>query len=114
MNSWRPKPQTISLWAYALGYTFVPHQNNPCEPLWNIILPWLIAEWILADARQRRLHLWYDTDTFLFHLWGILPLIYLFKTRRLRAFVPIACFIGIWIGAFTIVFTVDAIHELTK
>jgi hypothetical protein len=114
MKSWRPKPQTVSLWTYAVAYQLAPHLNNPWEPLWNIILPWLIAEWILADARERRLHLCYDFDTFLFNLWQILPLIYLFKTRRLRAFIPIAASIAIWLTAFTIVLALDALVELTK
>jgi hypothetical protein len=94
------KPATIALVLSAGGNVLATRTN--CPPLlvflWSWTLNWVIADWILSDARRIRYQLWYDADTFFTAAWPVLAPIYLFKTRGTRAFIPIVCFLTIWFG----------------
>jgi hypothetical protein len=59
---------------------------------WNWILPLVLVNWIVADARERRRALCYDYDTFQFWAWPLLAPVYLIQTRGWRAIWPVLCF----------------------
>jgi hypothetical protein len=63
------------------------------------ILPLAIANWIMADARERRRALCYDYDAFQFWVWPFLAPVYLVQTRGWRAAYPAFAFLLIWIIA---------------
>src|SRR4051812_14121082 len=95
MNRFRPKPISFALGAYFFAYALTPHPSaRSLELVWGYLLNWIVAEWIIRDSQRRSLHPCYDYDTFLFAIWPLLAPIYLFKTRGLRAFIPIAAFIA--------------------
>jgi hypothetical protein len=66
---------------------------------WQWILPLVIANWIIADARERRRQLCYDHDTFQFWAWPLLGPVYLVRTRGWRAAWPILAFAFLWSAA---------------
>ena len=55
--------------------------------------PASIALWVHRDAHGRRRSLPYDFAGFVFLFWPILGPVYLFRTRGVRAFGPIAIFL---------------------
>jgi hypothetical protein len=59
---------------------------------WQWILPVVLANWIVADARERRHAVCYDYDTFQFWAWPLLAPVYLIQTRGWRALWPVLCF----------------------
>ena len=64
------------------------------------LIPASIALWIHADARRRpQRSLPYDFAALVFFMWPIAAPIYLFRTRGLRAFGPIAIFVLLMLAA---------------
>lgn len=57
------------------------------------LLSWVIANWLLVDARKRGRRLCYDYDSFLFFAWPVIGLAYLVQTRRWRAALTIFWFL---------------------
>jgi hypothetical protein len=74
-------------------------------------MQFVIASWVIADARKRGRGLCYDYDTFVFFAWPIIVPIYLFQTRGMRAFLTLLCFAGIWLFAVVPVIVVNIIRE---
>jgi hypothetical protein len=61
----------------------------------SYLYPASIALWIHGDARRRQRSLAYDFAGFVYLFWPVLAPVYLFRTRGLRAFGPIAVFLSI-------------------
>jgi hypothetical protein len=74
-------------------------------------LPLVLALWVSADARKRGKQLFYDYGSFVFFAWPIMMPVYLFQTRRLRAFLTLLYFAGIWLVAMLPLFVVSIIEE---
>ena len=54
----------------------------------------IMASWVLADAQKRGRQLCYEFGAFVFFLWPVVVPVYLFQTRRARAFLTILFFAG--------------------
>ena len=76
----------------------------------RVAFPFVIASWVLADARKRGRCLCYDYEAFVFFAWPVVVPVYLFQTRGLRAFITLLCFGGIWIGAALLGFVVSTLR----
>jgi len=108
---------TLMLWscvvaiglAYSLG---VDGQiSKRAELVSRYALPFVIASWVVADARKRGLQLWYDYDSFVFFAYPVVVPIYLFQTRGPRAFLTLLCFAGICLSAAVPILVVSIIRE---
>lgn len=66
-----------------------------CVLLAGYLAPSSIALWIQLDAHNRGETVAYDFDNLVFFLWVVVAPIYLFRTRGLRAVIPIAAFFGV-------------------
>src|SRR5258705_2881193 len=82
---------TICLWCcvtvVALGSTLGFEESAPAADLASrFTLPFIMAWWIVEDARKRGRKLCYDFDSFVFFVWPLVVPIYLFQTRGVRAF----------------------------
>ena len=66
------------------------------------LLSWIIALWVLADARQRRRPLAYDFGSFVFFAWWALVPIYLLSSRGWRGFIPLGWFILLYLAAVVV------------
>lgn len=71
--------------------------ENRADIYWRFIIPLLIANWILVDARQRRQKTCYDYDAFQFWAWPLLSPIYLVRTRGWRALWPLLAVALLWV-----------------
>ena len=65
----------------------------------SVALPFIVASWVMADARKRGRQLCYDYDSFVYFMWPVIAPVYLFQTRGVRAFLTLLCFAGIWLIA---------------
>jgi hypothetical protein len=74
-------------------------------------MQFVIASWVIADARKRGRGLCYDYDSFVFFLLPIIVPIYLFQTRGMRALLTLLCFAGIWLISMVPVIVVTLIRE---
>lgn len=101
---------TWALFAYVIGVGLMGSERLPAplDILWSWMLHWLVAAWV-SDAQRRGVRLWYDSDSFLTFLWPVLGPVYLFKTRGVRAFIPIGWFIGMWVVAFAVAWVWEAL-----
>jgi hypothetical protein len=91
---------TVMLWLCMLSIAIAPAiAISPMRPLADIIsrntFSFILAWWVIADARKRRRELWYDFGTFVFFAWPVVVPIYLFKTRGMRGFLTLLCFAGL-------------------
>jgi hypothetical protein len=88
---------TVLLWVFALSYGVVAGVVSD-HGLWlaEVTLPFLLAYWVVTDARRRNRTLCYDFDTFVFFAWPILIPIYLFQTRGIRALMTLLYFLILW------------------
>ena len=97
---------TLLLWLYA-GAHGVASAINPdgaglpkqAELAASVGLPFVVALWVMADARKRGRQLCYDYDSFVYFAWFLVVPVYLFQTRGARAFLTLMCFAGIWLIA---------------
>ena len=77
-------------------------------------MQFVIASWVIADARKRGRRLSYDYDSFVFFASLIVVPIYLFQTRGMRAFLTLLCFAGIWLIAMGPYIVVSIIREFGR
>lgn len=101
-----PKLPTVLLIATVLTLPIVWHAapdpktaHNRADFYWWWIIPLVVVNWIISDARHHRRQLCYDHDTFQFWAWPLLGPIYLARTRGWRAIWPLLLFGLIWIIA---------------
>jgi hypothetical protein len=95
----RAKPSTILLVGCLLTLPLVwhaapdlkTHNDRSSFYTWWII-PLVVTNWIMVDARERRHLPTYDYDTFQFWAWPFLGPIYLVQTRGWRAIFPLFFF----------------------
>jgi hypothetical protein len=112
---------TMMLWLCALA-TGVISAIDPegdgmpkrAEVIWNLAVSFVIASWVVADARKRGRRLCYDYDTWIYFAWPILAPIYLFQTRGARAFLTLLCFAVICLSALLPVFLVFIIRDFLQ
>jgi hypothetical protein len=57
-----------------------------------LLLFWLVAKWIINDTKKTNITWISDSRFALFVAWPLLVPIYLFQTRKLKAFKEITCF----------------------
>jgi hypothetical protein len=109
---------TMMLWLYALtvgvASAICPSGTLPtgADYVARVALAFIIASWVIADARTRRRPLCYDYGSFVFFAWPIVVPVYLFRTRGLRAFLTLLCFAGVWVMAMLFAAVVWIIREL--
>jgi|SRR5437870_2711468 len=109
---------TLMLWLFAIAFGVahsLPHNggiSDRADLASRFALPFVIASWVIADARKRGRQLCYDYDSFVFLAYPIIAPIYLFQTRGVRAFVTLLLFAAIWLIAMLPVFVVFIIREL--
>ena len=75
-----------------------------CAIAANYLMPASIALWIQIDAHERGRRVAYDFDTLSFILWPIVAPVYLFRTRGVGAFGPLAAFVGVMVLAYFFAF----------
>ncbi len=63
---------------------------------------WLINWWLKEDSKRHRVKLVYDIGFFLYLAWMFIIPYHLFKTRKLKAFITILSFIGIFLGTYLV------------
>ena len=97
---------TLMLWFFAVAYGVASALGadgvgmpKRAELVSSIALPFIVAWWVMADARKRGRQLCYDYDSFVYFLWPVVLPVYLFRTRGVRAFLTLLCFAGIWLIA---------------
>jgi hypothetical protein len=112
---------TAMLWLYALAYVLASaavgedgEWPKRADLVSRFTFPLILASWVLADSRKRRLGLWYDYDSFVFFAWPVVVPAYLFRTRGVRALLTLLCFAGIWLAAGLIGSTVLLLAEYAK
>ena len=83
------------------------------EVVSSAALSYIVASWVMADARKRGRQLCYDYDSFVYFAWPVVVPVYLFQTRGARAFLTLLCFAGIWFVAALFAAAVALIREFT-
>jgi hypothetical protein len=110
---------TLMLWfcavafgiASAIGPDGMPKR---AELVSSVVLPLVIASWVMADARKRGRPLCYDYDSFVYFAWPVVVPLYLFQTRGVRAFLTLLCFAGIWLIAALTAGVVFVVREFAE
>ena len=94
------------LWLFALGYGVAigvdpdgPGLPKRAELIASFTLPFVVASWVMADARKRGRPLCYDYDSFVYLAWPVVVPVYLVQTRGVRAVLTLLCFAAIWLLA---------------
>lgn len=90
---------TLLLWLYALARGIASATGPPgaempprAEIASTIAEGFIMAFWVLADARKRQRNLPYDYGSLVFFAWPIAVPIYLFQTRGARALITLLWF----------------------
>ena len=73
--------------------------STRADLLSRLMLPFIVAWWVMSDARKRGRKLCYDFDSFVFFAALFVVPVYLFQTRGVRAFLTLLCFGGILVSA---------------
>ena len=103
---------TILLWLFALTYGIASGLvSDHAGLVSSILFPFLLAFWVVADARRRHRSLCYDFGTFVFFGWPVVVPVYLFQTRGTRAFLTLLYFVGLWIFTWFVTWTVSLIRQ---
>jgi hypothetical protein len=108
---------TLMLWLYALALgtatAFSPEGGLSwrAELLSSWALSYVLASWVVSDARKRRKKLYYDYDSLVFFGWPIVIPFYLFQTRGWRALLTLLCFLAIWLVAVLMFVAIFLIRE---
>ncbi len=106
---------TLMLWRYAaavgVASALVPDDAELpklADLAASYAFPFIVAAWVMSDARNRGRQLCYDYDSFVFFAWPVVVPVYLFQTRGARAFLTLlwAAVIGLFAGlaAFVVTF----------
>jgi hypothetical protein len=69
------------------------------ELIFAVLWIWIIGWWLRKADWQSRTWAPYCLGLFLLTGWPLVLIYHLFKTRRLRALIPIGIFLGVCIGA---------------
>ena len=108
---------TLMLWLYAIASAVAtgvsPEGRLPAraEQVSGVAFSFILASWLIADARKRRQRLCYDYDSFAFFAGPVALPVYLFRTRGVRAFLTLLCFVGIWLVAWAVTAAVFIARE---
>ncbi|HEY6186067.1 MAG TPA: hypothetical protein VIW80_00205 [Pyrinomonadaceae bacterium] len=68
--------------------------------LYPLSLLWVIGWWLQKDSRKHGVAWIFDMGLFLSIAWPFIMPYYLFKTRGMKAFLPILAFIGLYLGGY--------------
>ena len=68
--------------------------------LYPLTLLWVIGWWMRRDCRGRGVAWVLDMGLFLYMAWPFVMPYYLFKTRGLRALLPVGAFVAVYLLAF--------------
>ena len=69
------------------------------ELVYAVLWIWVIGWWLMKDAWQSRTWPPYCVGVLLVTAWPLVLIYYLFKTRRVRALIPIGIFLGVNVAA---------------
>ena len=75
------------LWLYVMALGIVAGiapdagLSSKVDYLSRTAFSFIVASWLVADARKRREPLCYDYDSFAFFAWPVVLPVYLFRTR---------------------------------
>ena len=112
---------TLMLWLFALAMSIATVLDpegagmpKRAEAVANIALPFILAWWVMADARKRGRPVCYDYDSFVYFAWPVMVPVYLFQTRGVRAFVTLLCFAGLWLVAAFVAAVLAVLRELAS
>jgi hypothetical protein len=91
---------TLGLWlcviTFAVMSMLTPEGMSPRSDFASrFTFPFIVAWWVVADARKRGRKLCYDFDSFVFFAAPVVVPVYLFQTRGVRAFLTLLCFGGV-------------------
>jgi hypothetical protein len=95
---------TVTLWVYLVVCAFITAKESAQQTgsksgtAAALALSVILTAWVLADARKRGRQLCYGYGAFVFFAWPVVMPVYLFQTRRWKAFVTVLCFGGLWVG----------------
>lgn len=107
---------TLALWLYAISMG-VLHAAIPddfpkrAELASGVALSLIMASWLTADARKHERKLPYDFDSFVYFAWPVILPVYLFQTRKWRAFLTLLCIGAIWMLSFAAAFFVALFQD---
>ena len=97
---------TLMLWLFAVAFGVASAigadgagMPKRAELVSSVAWPFIVASWVMADARKRGRQLCYDYDSFVYFMWPVVVPVYLFQTRGVRALLTLLCFAGIWLIA---------------
>jgi hypothetical protein len=107
---------TLMLWLYAAAYGVACGMRDGMLPtsadyVARIALALIVSSWVIADARKRQRHVFYDYDSLIFFAWPVVVPVYLFRTRGFRALLTLLCFAGIWLVALLAAAVILLIRE---
>ena len=99
---------TLALWIYAIVAGVIhaavaEDLSKRADVASGVALSLIVASWLLADARKRNRKLPYDFDSFSYFAWPVILPVYLFQTRKWRAFLTLLC-----IGAILLLYLAAA------
>jgi len=80
--------------------------------LTKLFLASTVSLWVLADLRRRRRAFAYDLGCIVFFTWPVFVPIYLFSTRRWRAFAPLGSFVLLYLAAVLVACLPSIVHSL--
>ena len=94
---------TLFLWICVVGFSAIStlgqgETSFRADIASRLTLPFLLAWWVVADARKRGRKLCYDFDSFVFFAGPFVVPVYLFQTRGLSAFLTLLWFGGMLIS----------------
>ena len=79
---------TLMLWLFAVAFGIASALGTDgagmpkrAESVSSVALPFIVASWVMADARKRGRQLCYDYDSFVYFMWPVVVPVYLFQTR---------------------------------
>jgi hypothetical protein len=107
---------TLALWLYAIGWgvlsAAIPDDlSKRAELASGVALSLIVASWMIADAHKRGRKLPYDFDSFVYFAWPVILPIYLFQTRKWRAFLTLLCVGGVWLLCYAAAFVVTLLQK---
>ncbi|MBI3881220.1 MAG: hypothetical protein HY301_14295 [Verrucomicrobia bacterium] len=99
--------ETWFFWAFFLCLGFVSRldeENYRVPPqvrmVANLAFSFLLALWVVTDARRRASPLGFSFPALVFFFWPVFVPFYLFQSRGVRAFLTLLCFGVMFIVAF--------------
>ena len=85
---------------FAAGRETDTAQMSPrAEFIVSLTFAFLVAFWVVADARQREKRMGFGYPALVFFIWPIFAPLYLFQTRGVRGFLSLTGFVGMSFAA---------------